>query len=65
MRNTPATSHKEMREYPQPDRGPQTFTNGTRLSPVHTFGLLTSPLGADVEQSIETSEENADRNAGR
>jgi hypothetical protein len=44
-----------------PNPGPATFTAGTRLSPVHNWDLLDTPMGNGVEQAIETNEEWIDR----
>lgn len=58
------TNHKEMHDYRKPKGDSGDFTNGAKLSPVHQFDLLNTPMGENVEQTIETAEEYADRMNG-
>jgi hypothetical protein len=50
-----------MHDYAEPHKDGGKFTTGARLSPVHQFDLLNTPCGQNVEQTIETAEQYADR----
>lgn len=56
------TNHKEMTDHRHRGGGPQYTGPGQVIPPVHTFELLNTPFGKDVEQTIESPDEYVDRN---
>ena len=57
------TEHKEMTDHRNRSLGPDFVRGGegTKIPPVHTFGLLNTPFGKDVEMTIETADDYVDR----
>jgi hypothetical protein len=55
------TTHKEMTNHKGEQTTPKFAKVHETIPPVHTFALLNTPFGADVEQTIETAEEYTDR----